>query len=80
MSYSVWVWDLRNSDPEALRRWQTGQTGYPLIDAGMRESPGGMEMPFTSVWVWNRMKTCAKIETNDCSANAKGVLTRALML
>ena len=24
-------------DDEALRRWQTGQTGYPIIDAGMRE-------------------------------------------
>ena len=26
-----------NSDPVALRRWQTGQTGFPLVDAGMRE-------------------------------------------
>jgi len=24
-------------DPVALERWQTGQTGYPLVDAGMRE-------------------------------------------
>jgi deoxyribodipyrimidine photo-lyase len=26
-----------NHDPEALVRWQTGQTGYPIVDAGMRE-------------------------------------------
>jgi deoxyribodipyrimidine photo-lyase len=25
------------NDEDALRRWQCGQTGYPLIDAGMRE-------------------------------------------
>lgn len=24
-------------DPESLRRWQRGQTGYPIVDAGMRE-------------------------------------------
>ena len=24
-------------NPEDLKRWQTGQTGYPLVDAGMRE-------------------------------------------
>lgn len=24
-------------DPEVLRRWQTGQTGIPIVDAGMRE-------------------------------------------
>lgn len=24
-------------DDEALRRWQKGQTGYPIVDAGMRE-------------------------------------------
>lgn len=24
-------------DAEALKRWQKGQTGYPLVDAGMRE-------------------------------------------
>ncbi len=24
-------------DKEALRRWQKGQTGYPIVDAGMRE-------------------------------------------
>ena len=25
------------ADPEALRAWQRGETGYPLVDAGMRE-------------------------------------------
>ena len=24
-------------DPDALKRWQKGQTGYPIVDAGMRE-------------------------------------------
>lgn len=24
-------------NPDALKRWQSGQTGYPIIDAGMRE-------------------------------------------
>lgn len=24
-------------DPQALKRWQRGQTGYPIVDAGMRE-------------------------------------------
>jgi deoxyribodipyrimidine photo-lyase len=24
-------------DPESLTRWQRGQTGYPIVDAGMRE-------------------------------------------
>lgn len=26
-----------NSDPDHLRRWQDGQTGYPFVDAGMRQ-------------------------------------------
>jgi len=26
-----------NVDPEALERWKRGQTGYPFVDAGMRE-------------------------------------------
>jgi deoxyribodipyrimidine photo-lyase len=24
-------------DPEALRRWQQGKTGYPIVDAGLRQ-------------------------------------------
>lgn len=27
----------RTENPEALRRWQQGMTGYPIVDAGMRE-------------------------------------------
>ncbi|MBL8574007.1 MAG: deoxyribodipyrimidine photo-lyase [Hyphomicrobiaceae bacterium] len=26
-----------NGDPAALARWQAGQTGYPIVDAGMRQ-------------------------------------------
>ncbi|CAG9465499.1 unnamed protein product [Pedinophyceae sp. YPF-701] len=32
--YNKMVW---NDDPEALRAWQEGRTGFPLVDAGMRE-------------------------------------------
>ncbi len=37
------------SDPDALRRWQRGQTGYPLVDAGMREL-------WTTGWMHNRVR------------------------
>lgn len=33
-SFDAFPWD---DDPEALRRWQRGQTGCPIVDAGMRE-------------------------------------------
>ena len=33
-SYDAFPW---RSDPKALRAWKRGQTGYPLVDAGMRE-------------------------------------------
>lgn len=29
--------DSWRRDPDALRAWQEGQTGYPVVDAGMRE-------------------------------------------
>jgi deoxyribodipyrimidine photo-lyase len=32
--YNDFPW---TDDPEGLRRWQKGETGYPLVDAGMRE-------------------------------------------
>lgn len=35
--------------PDDLRRWQRGQTGYPIIDAGMREL-------WTTGWVHNRVR------------------------
>ncbi|MEZ4699279.1 MAG: deoxyribodipyrimidine photo-lyase [Rhodothermales bacterium] len=36
-------------DPEALRRWQRGETGYPIVDAGMREL-------WTTGWMHNRVR------------------------
>ncbi|MGO4405403.1 deoxyribodipyrimidine photo-lyase [Bosea sp. RAF48] len=36
-------------DKEALRRWQRGQTGIPLVDAGMREL-------WTTGWMHNRIR------------------------
>jgi len=35
--------------PADLRRWQLGQTGYPLVDAGMREL-------WTTGWMHNRVR------------------------
>ncbi|RQR56306.1 deoxyribodipyrimidine photo-lyase [Burkholderia sp. Bp9125] len=37
------------SDPDALRAWQRGLTGYPLVDAGMREL-------WTTGWMHNRVR------------------------
>ena len=36
-------------DDEALRRWQRGQTGYPLVDAAMRQL-------YAIGWMHNRMR------------------------
>ncbi|MCB1743219.1 MAG: deoxyribodipyrimidine photo-lyase, partial [Gammaproteobacteria bacterium] len=36
-------------DPNALGRWQRGQTGYPLVDAGMREL-------WHTGWMHNRVR------------------------
>jgi len=36
-------------DPEALQRWQCGRTGYPLVDAGMREL-------WSTGWMHNRVR------------------------
>lgn len=36
-------------DPAALKAWQRGQTGYPLVDAGMREL-------WTTGWMHNRVR------------------------
>ena len=33
-NFDKFIW---NDDKIALRRWQRGQTGYPFVDAGMRE-------------------------------------------
>lgn len=41
------------TDPAALRAWQQGRTGYPLVDAGMREL-------WTTGWMHNRVRmVCA---------------------
>ncbi|MDP2259676.1 MAG: deoxyribodipyrimidine photo-lyase [Caulobacter sp.] len=32
--FDHFIW---RDDPAALKAWQTGQTGYPIVDAGMRE-------------------------------------------
>ncbi len=39
-------------DDEALRRWQLGLTGYPIVDAGMREL-------WTTGWMHNRVRMIA---------------------
>jgi deoxyribodipyrimidine photo-lyase len=36
-------------DPAGLRAWQRGQTGYPIVDAGMREL-------WTTGWMHNRVR------------------------
>jgi len=36
-------------DPAALKAWQRGQTGYPIVDAGMREL-------WTTGWMHNRVR------------------------
>ncbi len=37
------------SDMQALRAWQRGETGYPIVDAGMREL-------WTTGWMHNRVR------------------------
>lgn len=39
-------------DPAALKAWQTGMTGYPIVDAGMREL-------WTTGWMHNRVRMIA---------------------
>jgi deoxyribodipyrimidine photo-lyase len=36
-------------DPDGLRAWQCGQTGFPIVDAGMREL-------WTTGWMHNRVR------------------------
>lgn len=38
-----------SSNPAALRAWQTGMTGYPIVDAGMREL-------WQTGWMHNRVR------------------------
>lgn len=47
------------SDPLFLRLWQRGQTGYPIVDAGMREL-------WQSGWMHNRVRMiCASFLIKD---------------
>jgi deoxyribodipyrimidine photo-lyase len=39
-------------DPKAFRAWQTGTTGYPIVDAGMREL-------WNTGWMHNRVRMVA---------------------
>ena len=39
-------------DPRGLRAWQRGRTGYPIVDAGMREL-------WRTVWMHNRVRMIA---------------------
>lgn len=38
-----------HSDPEGLKAWKTGMTGYPVVDAGMREL-------WATGWMHNRVR------------------------
>lgn len=40
------------SDPEALRAWQQGRTGFPIVDAGMRQL-------WATGWMHNRVRMIA---------------------
>ncbi len=44
--YAGFPWE---PDEQVLRRWQRGQTGYPIIDAGMREL-------WATGWMHNRVR------------------------
>ncbi len=44
--YSDFPWQ---PDAEALKRWQRGQTGYPIVDAGMRQL-------YETGWMHNRVR------------------------
>ncbi|MEQ9449658.1 MAG: FAD-binding domain-containing protein, partial [Rhodospirillaceae bacterium] len=45
-SYSDFPW---RDDPEGLRAWQKGKTGYPIVDAGMRQL-------WHTGWMHNRVR------------------------
>jgi deoxyribodipyrimidine photo-lyase len=45
-------WFPWREDPSFLRAWQRGRTGYPLVDAGMREL-------WTTGWMHNRVRMIA---------------------
>ena len=47
--FSAFPWQ---SDPQGLKAWQRGKTGYPLVDAGMREL-------WHTGWMHNRVRMVA---------------------
>jgi deoxyribodipyrimidine photo-lyase len=47
--YRAFPW---RHDPRRLRAWQQGRTGYPIVDAGMREL-------WTTGWMHNRVRMIA---------------------
>eukprot|EP00933_Yihiella_yeosuensis_P068404 TRINITY_DN7398_c1_g1_i1.p1 TRINITY_DN7398_c1_g1~~TRINITY_DN7398_c1_g1_i1.p1 ORF type:complete len:738 (+),score=145.53 TRINITY_DN7398_c1_g1_i1:114-2327(+) len=49
--YAGQVW---NQNPHALERWQQGKTGYPIVDAGMREL-------WTTGWMAQNVRMVAAI-------------------
>lgn len=46
LEYASFPWE---TDPITLKRWQTGQTGYPIVDAGMRQL-------WQTGWMHNRVR------------------------
>lgn len=46
-SFDTFPWGA--TDPVKLKAWQTGQTGYPIVDAGMREL-------WQTGWMHNRVR------------------------
>ncbi len=46
--YAAFPWNEPETD-DALHRWQTGRTGYPIVDAGMRQL-------WTRGWMHNRVR------------------------
>ncbi|WP_433623339.1 cryptochrome/photolyase family protein [Halomicrococcus sp. NG-SE-24] len=52
-NYREYANEIRwRDDPEALRAWKDGETGYPLVDAGMRQLRA-------EGWVHNRVRMVA---------------------
>lgn len=49
--YSNHEW---NCDEEALRRWQRGETGFPIVDAGMREL-------WATGWMHQNVRMCCAL-------------------
>lgn len=49
--FDAYPWaDLREAEAQkALKKWQRGQTGYPIVDAGMREL-------YATGWMHNRVR------------------------